>query len=156
MISFRLIGNNIDNIDRNRYFSLSLSNNLIFRENFCKLFWHFYSIRLMFKIEENGDKCCLKKEWEIGIDSKSAPLEVTSSLSHPSPFQVVGLIPECQTFEIPYEAMPREMLSLNISKSIYHRFSVQWLLNDILSFLPHRKKNLIRMKSSREIVFSNS
>lgn len=110
----------------------------------------------MFKIEENGDKCCLKKEWEIGIDSKSAPLEVTSSLSYPSPFQVVGLIPECQTFEIPYEAMPREMLSLNISKSIYHRFSVQRLFNDILSFLPHRKKNLIRMKSSREIVFSNS
>lgn len=28
----------------------------------------------MFKIEGNGDNSCLKKEWEIGIDSKSAPV----------------------------------------------------------------------------------
>lgn len=73
-------------------------------ENSRKLFWYFYLIHRMFKIEGNGDNSCLKKEWEIGIDSKSAPLEVTSSLSHPShPFQVVGLIPECQTFEIPLQ-----------------------------------------------------
>lgn len=99
----------------------------------------------------------LKKNGRLESIRNLLLLEVTSSLSHPSPFQVVGLIPECQTFEIPYEAMPREMLSLNISKSIFHRFSSCPMIAQRYSTFPSlpfqsREKNLIRMKSFSRIL----
>lgn len=99
----------------------------------------------------------LKKNGRLESIRNLLLLEVTSSLSHPSPFQVVGLIPECQTFEIPYEAMPREMLSLNISKSIFHRFSSCPMIVQRYSTFPSlpfqsREKNLIRMKSFSRIL----
>lgn len=99
----------------------------------------------------------LKKNGRLESIRNLLLLEVTSSLSHPSPFQVVGLIPECQTFEIPYEAMPREMLSLNISKSIFHRFSSCPMIVQRYSTFPSlpsqsRERNLIRMKSFSRIL----
>lgn len=113
------------------------------------LFWYFYPIHLMFKIEENGDNSCLKKEWEIGIDSKSVSLEVTSTLSHPSPFQVVGLIPECQTFEIPLRSTKQCRVKCYLWTFLKASFTDfrDFKSNDystICSFLFHRKKEFKR------------